>query len=88
LRDAVKGVIKFEKTIPYQSAPTRLEVPYGSYLITLEYFADAAKTQNLATSCSSEQNRIHQVSAETYNPTIMVCTEPKDADVVIRPVVR
>jgi hypothetical protein len=91
IQDANSGVIRFAETIRNPSAATGFTVPYGSYFITLEFFADAAKTQSLAKSCPADQKRMHQVSGDTYNAVLMVCTvsntDPDSSDVVIRPVV-
>lgn len=92
VQDAESSVIKFAETFLNSSLTPALEVPYGSYLITVEYFLDAAKTQSLARSCEADRTRIHKVNQEVYSANLMVCTYPGpvlpvDTDVVIRPVV-
>ncbi|HET9236601.1 MAG TPA: hypothetical protein VFO10_05095 [Oligoflexus sp.] len=92
VQDAESSAIKFAETFLNSSQAPVLEVPYGSYIITVEYFLDAAKTQSLARSCEADRTRIHKVNQEGYSATLMVCTypgpvSPVDSDIVIRPVV-
>jgi hypothetical protein len=93
IKNAETGSIKVAETVPNQSTPYQYKLPYGSYLLSLEYFADTAKTQILARSCAEEQSRVHLLKEDVYNPEIMICwaedtvVTPADAEVIIRPIV-
>ena len=93
IQDATTGSIQIAENLTYSAVPPRFEVPYGSYLITLEYFQDAAKTQTLAKTCDADKTRIHQVKQDSYNFVPMICVVrdgnqvSANSDVVIRPVV-
>jgi hypothetical protein len=93
VQDAETGAIQLAETFANSSMAPLLEVPYGSYFITVEFFLDAAKTMNLAQSCEAERTRIHKVNQETYSFNPMFCVVKSDgmeslaSDVVIRPVV-
>jgi hypothetical protein len=93
VQDAETGAIQLAETFTRSSLAPSLEVPYGSYFITMEFFLDAAKTMSLAQSCEAERTSIHKVNQETYSFTSMLCVvksgggESPASDLVIRPVV-
>jgi hypothetical protein len=93
VQDAETGVIKSAETFARSSLAPSLEVLYGFYFITVEYFLDAGKTQSLAQSCEADRTRIHKIQQKTYTVVTTPCpvnnSDPVSAasDIVIRPIV-